>query len=193
MKSLGLITQVFTIGLAIAVALLYIRPTFEEINILQDDIDQYKTQREKIQTVNEKLSEHIRVKDSVSTDNYEKLQAYMPRFVDDVGVLRDVQFIVEKTSMVLVNLQYDGLIDSAKLDNVTASDLSSPPEPYGFTVVAEGTYSQIKDLFSLLEQNHYPLEVHTASVSPLDGGFLSVEIELVTYADIAQSVDEINN
>lgn len=185
MKSLGLISQVLTIGLSIAIALLYIRPTFDDIGQIQTEINEYQTQREKIEKVNAELAAHVANLSSINPADIQRLTTYMPRFVDEVGVMRDLQFVVEQSGLIFKNVGYGG---SGQRRGQAAREKLDPVQ-HQFSIVAEGTYSQVKDLFSLLEQNEYPLEVHTANIQPLEGGFLSVDLTIVTYEDALVALD----
>ena len=188
MKSLGLISQILVIGLSISVALLYIKPTFDEIGTIQDDVSEYKIQREKIERVNAQLAQHVAQIASISEADRESLSTYMPAEVDDISVMRDLQFIVAEASLIFKGIDYLGQNDKLFLD--TTEDLSlDVPEAHEFAVVVEGTYSQIKDFLSLLEQNEYPLEVHDLQIVPIEGGFLSVTVTAVTYANAVVSLD----
>lgn len=177
MKSLGLISQILTIGLSVSIALLYIRPAFEDIDQIQTDILEYKTQREKVEKVNADLARHVATLASISPTDVQRVATYMPRFVDSIAIMRDLQFIAAESGMIFKGVEYvgEGQIDS--FDDELA------PTPHEFSLVTEGTYSQAKDLFSLLEQNEYPLEVHSVNINPIDGGFLAVELLIVTYED----------
>jgi hypothetical protein len=56
------------------------------------------------------------------------------------------------------------------------------PQEYTFDLSIEGTYEQIKNLFGLLEQNNYPIDVQTLSIQMKDGGFLTADMGLSVYA-----------
>lgn len=189
MKSLGLISQVLTVGLSVAIALLYIKPTYEEVAQIQTDISDYREQTAKIEKVNEELQRHVAAQASVSPTDAQKLATYMPRFVDEIAVMRDLQFIANESGIIFKAVGYNGETNDALADAAGETN-TLDPTGYEFSLVAEGTYSQVKGLLSLLEQNEYPLEVHQMAVSPLEGGFLTVDLILVTYADNLLLIDE---
>jgi len=193
MNSLGLISQTLIIGLSVAIVFLYIRPAFQEIGSVQEQIDEYGTQRQKIEQVNAELEQRVAISESINPRNLERLRTYMPKFVDDIAVMRDLEFIAEEAGVVLDTISYDGSGDSDRErgEDDGLGDLA--PTPHDFSLSVTGTYSQIKTLFSLLEQNEYPLEVWSASIAPLSGGFLGADIEVVTYADEEVPLPAINN
>ena len=188
MKSLGLFTQIMTLGLSVAIVFVYIEPTFADIGQLQDDISRYQDERQDIERVNADLDRYVATIESLNGADIDRLAVYMPTFVDDISVMRDLQFIADASGVILKSVSYGGSETSAD----ASGGQTSPPTRHEFSLAAEGTYSQVKNLLSLLEQNEYPLEVHTADIAPLEGGFLSVSLLLVTYADTSVSVDENN-
>lgn len=184
MKSLGLVSQILTIGLSVAIALLYIQPTFDEILSIQLDIEQYQEQRTKIEGINDQLSSLVNEANRMenNTENTRRLSTYMPRFVDDISVMRDLQFIIEEAGVIPRELTFGGLVE---IEGAESLD----PEVHEFAITVEATYEQVKNLLGLLELNEYPLEVHGMTIAPLDGGFLNVALVLRTYADSPVTLD----
>ena len=179
MRSLGLVAQVLTIGLSVAIGILYIQPTFEEVSVIQDEVEVYKNQRVQVESVNADLARHVATLSSIDPTDIQRLTTYMPRFVDEIAVMRDLQFIIEEAGLVFEAVTYNGL--STELSDTEQNRLDAIG--HDFSVSFEGTYSQVKDFFSLLEQNEYPLEVFEVDISALEGGFLSVTARILTYED----------
>jgi hypothetical protein len=179
MKSLGLISQVFTLGLGLAIVFLYVMPTFEEIGVIQDDIVEYENLRKPVDEVNNLLAGYINTLDSLDQADKDRLAIYMPPFVDSVAVMRELQFIIEQSGMVFKSVDYGGSSEQV----LEQANNEFAPVKHEFSVTTEGTYSQLKNFLSLLEQNRYPLEVHEADITPLEGGFLTLDLVLFTYAN----------
>jgi len=188
MKSLSLISQVLTIGLSIAIVMLFIMPSWEDIGSIQTQIDEYIEDRETIESVNAELAGHLAKLSSISPSNVDRLTTYMPPFVDEIKVMRDVQFIVGASGSVFKMVEYGG-VDAKLQAPMPGGDERLSPVAHQFSVIAEGTYSQIKDMLSLLEQNEYPLEVHSLVLTPIDGGFITLDAVLHTYADEVTSLE----
>lgn len=175
----GLFTQLSMIVVAAAIIFTYVRPAFVEVGKIQDDIGLYQEERQKVLSVNSRLSSLVSQMDSVSVEDRRRLLTYMPDTVDDLSVSRDLLLITRQAGVLYKDVGYSG---PGKGSKNTSSGASVLPEPQQFTLSVEGTYTQIKNLFTLLEQNHYPLEIHGVSIGKADGGFLTVEIELMTYS-----------
>lgn len=176
-------SQITTIALAVAVVITYVNPTFESIGLMQDDIGTYQVERNKVIAVNSKLANLLSGVDSVTNEEKKRLSVYLPNSVDDIAVQRDLWYIVQGSGVYFNNLSYEGVSEQLSATNVPGSDSPNvKPLAHQFSLAVEGTYVQIKNLLSLLEQNEYPFEVREVSIQPIEGGFLTVQLQLFTFA-----------
>lgn len=183
----GLFTQIAMIIIAIAIIITYVQPAFGEIGGVQDNIEIYAKERMKVESVNMQLSSLLSKINSVSNEDRRQLLTYLPDVVDEIAVPRDLVLITREAGILYKSSSYVGVSD---VTNLTDSEKElNLPKAYTFNLSVEGTYSQLKNLFNLMEQNNYPLEVHAISVKKIDGGFLQAEIELVTYSYQEQIID----
>ena len=182
MKPLGLISQIIAIGISVAIVLLYVQPTFIDTGLLQNDIQQYADERERVTETNATLASRVSELEAVSVANRTRLITYMPNFLDEVAVLRDLEIITELAGVKYTNIDYNGasidISEEARMQTEVRGATA-----HGFNVAVEGTYARIKDFLSLLEQNQYPLQVQVLSIGALEGGFLRAETTLATYAN----------
>ncbi len=140
-----------------------------------------------METLHDRLFSFIDRLDKVSKDDERRLVTYLPVEVDDIAVQRDLSFIANKSGVILGDVSYQEVAAARSSNQLTEDD--SLPDPHMFTLLVEGKYNQIKNLFSLLEQNNYPLEVHSVDMSQTEGGFLTADIRLVTYSYRNQLID----
>jgi len=188
MKSLGLFSQIIAIILAVVVGFFYVQPTVTEIGEIQTDTARYQVERKKIQEINQQLAQNIATFESVSRADKEQLAVYMPRQADDISIMRDISFIVDRAGVVSTALSYNGASTQEAFlfseDDTNGSDLGDQAAtPHAFTVGITGTYPAIKDFLRLLEQNHYPLEVHQLTMSATETGLMDANLSLITYVD----------
>jgi len=187
MKSLGLIAQIATVGLSIAIVIMYTVPKYDEIGETQTQVSQYKEQRTKIESTNTQLAQYVATVSSISAADQDRLDTYMPSSVDEAHVMRDITAIANLSGVVFREISFDGeALDNGAQEQSSVTD----PTAYSFLLTAEGSYAQIKNLFALLENNEYPLEVHEAEITPLEGGFLSASLVIATYANEEILADE---
>lgn len=182
----GLFTEIIMIALAVGIVFTYIKPTFAEITKTQDDIMLYRTEIEKISGVNEDLQVLVDKLRGVSELDKRKLLTYLPDQVDSIDVMRTLSFMADRSGVVLNQVSFDGPLPNNQYE---VNEVN--PVPYTFSMQVEGTYSQIKSLLSQLEQNEYPLEVQSLTISVLNGGFLSASVQITTYSHFEMLEDEV--
>lgn len=175
----GLFAQIAMVGLSIAIIVTYVQPAFSNIGEVQDDISVYQEEREKVVSVNSQLSSLLSRLESVSASDYRSLNTYLPNEVDPIAVPRDLALITFAAGVIYNNASFASALDQNSRDD--ADNETQPPQAYMFNLSVEGTYPQLKNLFRLLEQNEYPLEVREVSIERSEGSFLSADISIVTY------------
>ena len=183
----GLFSQLLLTVTSVLLVLTYIKPTFAEISSTQDEIETYIQEIEKVSTVNSKLSALVSEYDNISSQDKVRLLTYMPDEVDSISVPRDINAITERAGVTLESVTYEGAPEAqVQYDEmglpITAND--NAPEPHTFSITFEASYSQLKEVLGLMEENAYPLEVTEMAVSEGEGGFLSVEMQIVTYDSV---------
>jgi len=157
--------------------------------ILQTEIQKYADERERVTDTNLALDQRVAELESISINNRARLATYMPSLLDEVAVLRDIEIIAQNAGVNYSEIQFNGehTDDSDESRLADNDDLLVGQE---FAVTIDGSYSRLKDFFSMLEQNEYPLQVYTLNVSVLEGGFLTAETTLVTYVTSVESEAE---
>lgn len=175
----GLFAQIAMVGLSIAIIVTYVQPAFSNIGEVQDDISVYQEEREKVVSVNSQLSSLLSRLESVSASDYRSLNTYLPNEVDPIAVPRDLALITFAAGVIYNNASFASALDQNSRDD--EDNETQPPQAYMFNLSVEGTYPQLKNLFRLLEQNEYPLEVREVSIERSEGSFLSADISIVTY------------
>lgn len=173
--------------IALAIGYFYVQPTISEIGVIQDDIAIYTNERLKIETINTQLANEISAFESISRADKERLATYMPRFIDDISIMRDISFIVETAGVTNTTMTYEGVAEAQTAvfsqTNSQSEFSDQPPTSHSFTVVIEGTYEEVKLFLRLLEQNEYPLEVHELSMTTDGFNLITANMKLVTYVD----------
>ncbi len=178
----GLFTQIGMMIISVGIIITYIQPSFAEVEVIQDNIEKYQIEREKVVSVNSKLSSLALTMDSVSGEDKRRLQTYLPDAVDSISVSRDIYLITEQAGVFYKGVEYAGQEKETRNRNRTETTSDTATEPHTFSLTVEATYEQLKDLLRLLEQNSYPLEVHNMEITKMEGGFLGVSLDLVTYS-----------
>lgn len=173
----GLFTQIAMVILSIAIIVTYVQPAFAEIGAVQDDIAVYQTEREKVVSVNSQLASLVSRFESIAPNDQRRLNTYMPVAVDPIAVTRDLALITIEAGVIYNNASFSSVLET----EVDEESGIVPPRAYQFNLSVDGTYTQLKNLFRLLEQNDYPLEMHEVSIERTEGSFLTATISIVTY------------
>ena len=185
----GLFSQIALIILSLGIIFTYIKPVLGEIGSLQDTITVYQAERQKVSDVNQKLERVSSAVNAISIDDQRRLLTYIPDQVDSVAVPRDLNSIAQSAGVILSSIQYEGpqessaeseYVDPASFD-ATSGFFDFKPEAHVFTFEFEASYEQVKAVLALIEKNAYPLEVHEMVIEQTEGGFLSVNLKLITY------------
>ena len=184
----GLFTHVFLLIMAVTIAITFIRPTMAEIGSNQDKILLYQEEIAKVSNVNSKLSKLVDTYNTVSLTDKTRLRTYMPDYVDTIAIPSDIYAIALEAGVILDSVSFGG-IDKSDASAAETTSSTMPPTLYIFSASMQGSYSQIKRFLELTEQNHYPLEVRTLSVTGGTGGYLSAEVSLGTYGRVAVEED----
>lgn len=200
----GLFSQIALLILSVGIILTYIKPSFEEISTSQEQIAAYQEERGKVAAVNASLEQKIQIIESVFDLDKDKLLTYMPDMVDPLTVMRDLQLIADDSGVIVNDVVDAGPVDSdSTIDPYSAyapeadpygvvPAVDEGPFAYAFSLDVEGSYSQIKNLVSILEQNNYPLEVQSLDIRSTEGGFLTAEIGLYTYSQKKTQARDVN-
>ena len=178
----GLFTQIGMIIVSVAIIVTYVQPEFSKISEVQNSIEVFKTERAKVESVNAKLGALMSSLKSVSNDDVYKLNTYMPNEVDEISVRRDMLLITKEAGLLYIDSGSESDNKRNNSRNSRAMVDNNGPDPVTFTLAVEGSYDQVKNLFDLIEHNHYPLEVTSLEVSQLEGGFLTANLDIRTYS-----------
>lgn len=161
-----LLTQVILIITAIAIVLVWIRPSFTTISTIQDDIARYENTVSRASELNAALQDLVATERSISQRESASLETYLPSEINDVMVMRDIQNIFK-----LVNIPITTL-NSISSESFQANNRSFDSGGNGridenapilafkdFQLSFFGTYEHLKLVLQGLEVNAYPLEV----------------------------------
>ena len=174
--------QIILACLAIAILVLYLKPTFADIGEIQDAISQYKEEQQKVNEVNVKLAGLVNRANTISAEDQTKLLTYMPDKVDTISVTRDIFNISVQAGVHIADIDYKDIENKDSDLSEVSSVSTSEPVTHNFTVGLSGDYAEIKEFLLLIEQSNYPLEVHSLEVTDSTDDILTVKMDIVTYS-----------
>ncbi len=158
--------QIALIVLALVLIFMYIRPTFANIGVVQDELYRYQEAVDNAEEFNHRLAELVLVENSFSDSDMEALALFLPDKLDAAQIMRDLEVIAE-----LYNVEINKMIagtpetfnPNIAFENrgeVSVNSLVSQD----FSIDVTGPNIVIKKTLALIEANAYPLEVVEMSV-----------------------------
>lgn len=159
----GLFTHIILIGVTVFIGFVYIRPTLGEISVTQDKIHEHKMALEQAKNLNATLQALINKKSEIPDEGIKALFTYMPDTVDDITVLKDIENVVSRSGLFLVNIGTEGVPNDGRGD---AQELI---EAYSFNISLTGEYDKFKQFLGLIEQSDYPLHVTSMAIDAKSG------------------------
>ncbi len=185
----SLLFQVFTAGVAIAIILTYIQPTFSGISARQDEIAKTQEEFDRVKTVNAKLAEVYAQLGAIPQSYRSALLTYLPDKVDEIKVLKELSEITLRSEVLVTELSYESQTDSRTQTSRSSrgaaarqSTDTTVSDPHTFNLGFTGSYEQVKETLALIEKNNYPLTVKTLTLSPAETGLIDVSLALETYS-----------
>lgn len=153
------LVQLGLIVISITIIFVYIQPTFAEVRQVQDELFEYADAVDKAAEFNQRLGELVAVGNSITAADRARLDRLLPAEVDTVQVMRDLEVLVERTSLSLVALTAEELFIPVAPADYEGSENEFALAYQDFSLEVSGTYEDIKLLFAAVESNDYLLEI----------------------------------
>jgi len=172
-------SEIILLGLAVLIVFLYIQPTWVKVGEIKSDTKEYVMLRGAAQQVNEELQRLANQIDSLEKSSVARLSTYLPTEIDDVLLLRDIEYILKMVNLSDGEVVYGGEVTESGDDETGA--VSEQLATYQVNVTVDASYTELLMLLNALEQNQYPLQVQTMTVASSEDGELAVALDLITY------------
>jgi Tfp pilus assembly protein PilO len=159
----GTISQFVLVILAIGIGMGYVKPAWEEIGVVQDEIYDIDQALENAERNNQELRQLIAAADSIDDRSLEQLDAFLPPEIDLLQSMADMATIADESNVTIVTI--------AALDNEEASPIVLqgedesviPLQTSDIEVIVAGSYEDFKTFLENLERNHNFFEVTSLS------------------------------
>jgi hypothetical protein len=188
MSKISFFSQILMIVLAVLIVMLYIKPKISEIRMTQDLLSSYETETENVSRVNEDLKSKIAQIDAITPEDAKALARFIPDTVDDISTLKDISAIVEAGGVTDYVVNYKGVLASAsdnsqENEGIPVKGVDSLIR-HNFALDFSGSYSQLKNILSLIESNDYILQVSNMQAADTEG-ILKVSLTLTSFSRTA--------
>lgn len=172
------LTPLILFGLSIAAFFLYINPTYTNIGVLRKESAQLQVAVANAEAAQTHWQELRTKYDSISNDDLQRLQKFLPDRVDTIKLAVDLTALTEKySSKGLRNIRFS---DSSASDST--QDLSG--RAFGSTAVSfdvSMSYDTFITYLSALEQSLQFMDITSISFQPTATGDYNFALTLKTY------------
>lgn len=193
------LTPIILIILSLVIVFTYIKPTFESMQVKQEQAKEYQDALETAASFNDEVQRLLREVRSFEPENIRALERYVPDEIDSVAVMRDIDFLARQNSLALTSIATGGSAENGNersatvqraqiggdttLPNGTQSQ-STIPRSQSFSLSVDGSYENLKNFLIDVERNAYPLAVADLSFGEPDEetGLFTFSLTLETYA-----------
>lgn len=186
-------TPVILIGLIIGTVYFYVIPQYNEIVVLQSEVEAYDEAIETANALDEKLQTLTTKKNSFSTSDKLRLQKMLPSEQNDVRLILDLTNIADERNINLEGLDLSTQNESSRnpqnlqrpnVRNVEREFFNSQQtlRPVGISFSFEATYSEFLELMNDFESSLRIMDVTDVSFSiPESGSDYTFFVRLQTY------------
>lgn len=181
MSKFGLLTQVGMIMIAVAIGMLYIRPSVVTIRETEDSVKLYQREVDNVSAVNQDLAGKIAAIDALPTADTQALLTYLPDSVDEIAVMKDILAILSQNNAATPDVVAKNTAPTSAL----SAEEPAPDTlvvPYDFEVKFKTTYPDLLKILSAFEGNNYLLQVTELKVVPAATGELDVSMRLTAFS-----------
>lgn len=168
----NLFTQIGLVIAAIVIGVIFIRPQFTVIAETQDNISDIRDLIADTKELNRVLLEKANIVQSVSAQNQDRLDEYLPTEVDELGVMADVSAMADISNVTIseftkiesaqVTSREDAFSANNNAQGQTEEDTSLESTEFSLTLL--GTYEPVQAFLRLIAVNNYPIVIKNLEV-----------------------------
>ncbi len=170
---------------AIAVVLLYVRPTFSgTIADSKSKIASYTSALAAADRFQQKEAELTQQKAQISQDSLDRLAAFLPTGVNNVQLILDLDALAARSGVTLSDFNVsDDSSSEASSDGSSQLALSGagPVDSLDLTMSASGSYQGFRTFLSGIEQSLRPLDVTSLTVKDSATGVYTYQMTVRIY------------
>ncbi len=188
------ITPMLSILVAILIFIFVVKPNYNDILHIRTEIEAYKHATEQYAVYNSAVDSLKLIKNSTKLDQRQKLDALVPKTLDDSHLLVDLEQIIIRNNLLLgrvnaandknskpVELGKDKTARTEETDATNPSNLRSTLSTLDVTFDVMGSYSDFKNFLEDIEKSVTLMEVTNISFKNNEEGFNLYTVTVRTY------------
>ena len=184
-------TPVILIALSIGLFVYYIRPQYEQIETLQERQEQYDDALAAADELFKLRDELVNKYNSFSTADLRRLQKFLPKQIDDVRLLLDIDQIAEGYDITLEEIEITDVGDENKNTAKGAVRQSDEDDidlnTLGLSFTFDATYDEFVDFFKDLESSLRIIDITELSFRSVGSGENNAYSNVYTFSVALQT------
>lgn len=184
MNQTSIIQHVLMIIIAVAIVLLYVEPTIQEIRQNQDTAVMFNAEIEKVSAVNTLMSQKLATINSIPLADRQKLTIFMPDSAEEVSVMRTLEAVLLSSGINPITLDFSTKDDSdANASNPDEATISGRALMHKNEVVTTFETDEVTLLSYLntITTSDIPFVLQNASLMPQENNLIGVELTYAIY------------
>ncbi|HUO55946.1 MAG TPA: type 4a pilus biogenesis protein PilO, partial [Candidatus Paceibacterota bacterium] len=125
----------------------------DQVQVVQSNIDEYNQALDKVQQLQTLKQTLLSRYNSFSPDDITRLQTMLPTQVDNIGLILDLDTLANKYGMTLQNVVINSPTDQSGTVGADSVMSSSTPSALLVSFSLQGTYSQLQQYLTALQQS----------------------------------------
>lgn len=176
MRTLG---PIFLVGIAVALFVAYIDPTYQAVKELQAQAGQYDEALTQSTKLRKERDELLSKRNTFSTDNVRKLERLLPDNVDNIRLIIDIDNIASRYGLQVRNVALGDTTSSSRNQTVGQGQGAVGNVELGFSVGA--TYERFLAFLTDLEKSLRIVDVESIKLTPGTGDLDTYTLQIKTY------------
>lgn len=181
MQNFTPIKSILFIAIAGVIVYFYAIPKVSIIGNNQDQQGIFSEELRNVSSVNSDLAQKLSERDAISPQDRQTLMNFLPSEIDEVKILKDLEFIISSAGIQLEEVSSEGDIKDQleqKEGDVNPIEIIKNQ----FSVKFTASYNELKLVLLSLENNSYVFQVSDLVLNPTDDGLLTVSMSLDVFS-----------
>lgn len=158
-----------------ALFLLWIDPTYKDIQVILNENQGYVDAIEKVKEVREKREEVQEIRNTISRSQEERLEKILPTRIKNIDLILDVNNIADINGMNIsgIRINDQSETNSGERAEIETNDAGYQTVSFAFSVVA--TYDTFKEFLEDLSLSLRVIDVTNVSITPINNNSIAEE------------------
>jgi Tfp pilus assembly protein PilO len=166
---------------SIAITMVYIRPTWDEIQTLRADETKYSDALKRVDTLSAALENQKTLIANIPAEDLEDLEKLLPDNVDNVQLIIDINNIAASEGLTIRDIAIATPEDETNSRTSSAQVSRAGYDSIDLSFSVTSPYPQFINFISSLEQSLRLVDVTAVSFVPTDTGSYNFSVTLRTY------------